>query len=77
VYNAEIISGRISYSANEVLQVKWIPINELGQIIYKMRSPESAIEIVKSIKDRTNFPLEVVKNIIGNVNKTKGGINNE
>lgn len=64
VFNAEIVSGQIQYDEREILKVKWIPIDEMEQLIPQMRSPESALDIIDSIKGSLNFPLGVVRNIV-------------
>ena len=66
VYNAEIISsdGNHSYNKEEISEIKWILIDDLLNMIDKVRNPDSALAIIGAIKNNHNFPLEITKNII-------------
>lgn len=64
IFNANIISGEISYDKNEVLDVKWIPIEELERMSNKeLRAYNSSIDCIKDAKQNKQYPLEIIKNI--------------
>lgn len=63
-FNANIISGDISYDKNEVLDVKWIPIEELENMSDKeLRAYNSSIDIIRDAKQNVQYPLEIIKNL--------------
>lgn len=66
VFTGEIISERESYDTEEILQVKWIPKDEIETMGSRLKNPKSAFEILKSVQNNILFPLDIVKNIIIN-----------
>jgi len=65
VFNAQIVSGDISFNTKEILQVKWIPIIVLEKMSdNELRSYESFQDIINDIKTDINYPLKTIKNII-------------
>ena len=64
-FNANIISGELSFDKNETLDVKWIPIEELENMSNKeLRAYNSSIDIIKSAKQNTAYPLEIFKTLL-------------
>lgn len=64
-FNANIISGDISYDKNETLDVKWIPIEELENMSNKeLRAYNSSIDIIKDAKENKEYPLEIIKKLV-------------
>lgn len=64
-FNANIIAGDISYDENEVLDVKWISIEELENMTSKeLRAYNSSMDIIKDAKQNKEYPLEVIKKLL-------------
>ena len=65
VFNATIISGDINFDANEIMDVKWIPIEDLEKMTAKeLRSYDSNINIIRDAKNNKRYPLDIVENLI-------------
>ena len=62
-FNAKVIGGNIDTDNEEVLDVKWIPINELEKMEKELRSPDSHMDIISDIKKNKEYPLDIIKNI--------------
>ena len=65
-FNANIIDGDISYdkNENEVLDVKWISIEELENMTSKeLRAYNSSRDIIKDAKENKEYPLEIIKKL--------------
>ncbi|MDO4283557.1 MAG: NUDIX domain-containing protein [Clostridia bacterium] len=64
VFNANVISGEVSYDKSEILKVKWFSMSELENMDKsKLRNEASLLEIIKDIKEEKNYPLKMIKNI--------------
>ena len=64
-FNANIIDGDISYDKNEVLDVKWISIEELENMTSKeLRAYNSSRDIIKDAKENKEYPLEIIKKLV-------------
>ena len=64
IFNATIISGEKSYDKNEIMDVKWISINELELMREKeLRSYKSTINIIRAAKENKEYPIEIIENI--------------
>ena len=66
-FNANIIDGDISYdkNENEVLDVKWISIEELENMTSKeLRAYNSSRDIIKDAKENKEYPLEIIKKLV-------------
>lgn len=64
-FNANIIDGDISYDKNEVLDVKWISIEELENMTSKeLRAYNSSRDIIKDAKENKGYPLEIIKKLV-------------
>ena len=62
IFNATIISGSINYDKNEIMDIKWIPIEELESMTEKeLRSYESNISIIKASKNNNSYPMDIIK----------------
>ena len=64
IFNATIISGNIKFDKNEIMDIKWIPIEEL-EVMTKneLRSYDSNINIIRDSKNNKNYPIEIIENI--------------
>ncbi len=63
-FNANIISGELSYDENEILDVKWFSIEELENMSSKeLRAYNSSMEIIRDAKQNKEYSLEVIKNL--------------
>lgn len=64
-FNANIISGELSFDKNEILNVKWIPIEELENMSnQELRAYNSSIDIIKSAKQDIAYPLEIFRTLL-------------
>ncbi len=64
-FNAEIISGETEFDKEEILDVKWIPLEELKSMDdEKIRAVETIRDIVNDIENRIEYPLDIIKNIM-------------
>ncbi len=62
VFNAKKISGNITYDKNEILDCKWITIEEFEKMnINTLRGSDTFLDIVEDIKDNKNYSLEMIK----------------
>ncbi len=62
VFNAKKISGNITYDKNEILDCKWITIEEFEKMnINTLRGSDTFLDIVENIKDNKNYSLEMIK----------------
>lgn len=63
IFNATIISGAVDFDKNEIMDVKWIPIEELERMTEKeLRSYDSNISIINNAKINKEYPLSIVEN---------------
>ena len=64
-FNAEIVSGEIKFDKNEIMDVRWISIDELERMSdNELRSYNSTMDIIKDVKEDKQYPLDVIKNIV-------------
>lgn len=62
IFNATIISGAIDFDQNEIMNVKWVPIEELEKMTEnELRSYDSNINIINSAKNNKQYPLSLIK----------------
>lgn len=60
---AEVIGGEIKFDPNEILAVKWIPIEDLEKMPEKeLRLYEVSKTFLQDYKDKKIYPLEIFKN---------------
>ena len=64
IFNAEIVSGDIAYDTEEILDVKWIPIETIENMGEDLRGADSLLDIVNDVKANKQYPLEIIKNIL-------------
>jgi NADH pyrophosphatase NudC (nudix superfamily) len=62
VFGCEVVAGDIKYDPAEILDVKWLPIEELGDYDLRM-SKEVIDDVLSSIDSKNMFPLDVIKDI--------------
>ena len=64
IFNASILSGNIQFDKDEIMDIKWISIEELESMTSKeMRSYNSNINIIRDSKNNKNYPMDIVENI--------------
>ena len=64
IFNASIVSWDICFDENEIMDVKWIPIEELENMTEKeLRSYDSNIKIIMGAKTNKQYPLDLIENI--------------
>lgn len=64
-FNAEIISGEIEFDKEEILNVKWIPLEELNNMDdEKIRAVDTIRDIVNDVKNKKEYSLDIIKNIM-------------
>ena len=64
VFNARIISGSIQFDKNQIMDVKWISIENLEKMTAKeLRSYNSNINIIKSSKTNKKYPLDIIESV--------------
>jgi len=67
---AEIVGGSLTFNKDELLDIKWIPINEIKQMTnIELRAYPCNMDILQSIEAGISYPLEIFKNIITNINE--------
>ena len=63
-FNASIVSGEVHYDENEIMNVRWVPIEEIENMTpNELRSFESNKSIAKNAKNNRQIPLEIIENI--------------
>ena len=62
VFRADIISGDIAVNHEEILDVKWIPTNEVAQL--DLRVPKAMREILQMLERGEKYPLNIIKEVI-------------
>ena len=64
IFNATIISGNINFDKDEIMDIKWIPIDILESMSSnELRSYESNINIIRDSKNYKSYPIDVLENI--------------
>ena len=64
IFNASISSGNIQFDKDEIMDIKWISIEELESMTSKeMRSYNSNINIIRDSKNNKNYPMDIIENI--------------
>lgn len=59
-FTGEIKNGDGVYDPEEIMDMRWVPLNELDN--YEMRMPKEEVnEIFRRIEDGELYPLEVIK----------------
>lgn len=62
VLNAKKISGTINYDKNEILDCKWVTIEDFKKMNPNtLRISPTFLDIVEDIKNNKNYPLEMIK----------------
>ncbi|MCL1876809.1 NUDIX domain-containing protein [Candidatus Saccharibacteria bacterium] len=62
MFSGKVVGGEIKFDSTEILDVKWIPLDELFD--YDLRRPRQDIEILlERVKTGNVFPLDVVKEL--------------
>lgn len=64
-FMAKIVSGEIKYDKEEILDVKWIPMEELEAMTEKeLRAIKCSKEILNDAKANNIYPLSIIKNLM-------------
>lgn len=62
VFNAKTTGGNINYNKNEILDCKWVSIDEVKKMkVETLRVSPTFLDIVEDIKNNKNYPLELIK----------------
>lgn len=62
IFNAKKICGNIKFDKNEILDCKWITVEEFKKMnIDILRDSAMFLDIVEDIKNNKNYPLEMIK----------------
>ena len=65
IFNASIVSGNVCFDKDEIMDVRWISIDELERMTDKeLRSYKSNNSIINEVKNNKNYPLDLIENII-------------
>jgi len=65
IFNSSIVSGNVCFDKDEIMDVRWISIDELENMTDKeLRSYNSNINIIKDCKNNKSYPLNLIENII-------------
>ena len=65
IFNASIVSGNVCFNNDEIMDVRWISIDELDKMTDKeLRSYKSNNSIINDVKNNKNYPLDLIENII-------------
>lgn len=65
IFNASIISGDIKFDKKEILDIKWINIDELLRMSdQELRSYKSNISIINDVSNNISYSLDIIKNIL-------------
>ena len=59
IFEAEIISGDIKIDPDEILDVKWMPLDEVMNL--DIREPGIMKVVLNRIKSKENYPLTILK----------------
>ncbi len=64
IFNATIVSGSISFDENEIMDVKWVSIDDLENMTEnELRSYDSNIKIIDCVKKGIHYPLNIIENL--------------
>ena len=64
IFNATIVSGNISFDKEEIMDIKWISIEDLEAMTSnEIRSYNSNISIIRDSKSNKRYPIEIIENI--------------
>ena len=62
LFNAKKITEDITFDKNEILDCKWITVEEIEKMEKEtLRNSKTLLDIVKDIKNNKNYPLEMIK----------------
>ena len=59
-FYGKIISGGVIINPEEILDVKWIPLDEVGSS-YQIRKPELLADILNDVANGKKYPLDIIK----------------
>lgn len=64
IFNASILTGSIQFDKDEIMNIKWISIEDLENMPEKeLRSYNSNINIIKNSKNNISYPMDIIENI--------------
>lgn len=64
IFNASILTGSIQFDKDEIMDIKWISIEDLENMPEKeLRSYNSNINIIKNSKNNISYPMDIIENI--------------
>ena len=63
-FTADIIEENIKFDANEILDVKWIDIEEVKNMSEReLRGYDTSIQLIKDFENKKVYPIEIFNNI--------------
>ena len=63
-FTADIIEENIKFDENEILDVKWIDIEEVKNMSEReLRGYDTSIQLIKDFEDKKVYPIEIFNNI--------------
>ena len=61
---ADIVEENIKFNSEEILDVKWIDINEIKNMnINEIRGYDTTKKIIKDIENNNIYPLDVISDL--------------
>lgn len=62
-FTADIIEENIKFDTNEILDVKWIDIEEVKNMTeQELRGYDTGIQLIKDFEDKKVYPMEIFDN---------------
>lgn len=62
-FTADIIEENIKFDTNEILDVKWIDIEEVKNMTeQELRGYDTGIQLLKNFEDKKVYPMEIFDN---------------
>lgn len=62
VFNARKIGGNVKFDREEILDCKWVTIEEFEKMdVNTLRIAPTFLDLVEDIKNNKNYPLEMIK----------------
>ena len=63
VFSTEILSGKISFSPEEILDVGWFSYEEILAMKNELRDVDLVLGAIENVRNGLVVPLSIVKNI--------------
>ncbi|GAA0177162.1 hypothetical protein SH2C18_04380 [Clostridium sediminicola] len=64
-YTGEVVGGSLKYDNNEIINVKWLSIDEIAELSdSKLRTHTLIRKIISDLKNKTTLPLDIVNDMV-------------